>query len=338
MAKDDEFWKENKEAREKKREAQERANASLNFNKMDYILMAMRYGKNEEALQLIEGIEDKDINHRGKIRPITLLGGAVLGNCMDVAQVLLRRGADLNKECFDPDKDVYCEPRDQLYGNCTPFGMAFIDKNTKMIKLLVKHGANVNTLILGSTPLQRSLFGYFRLFHLDNDYFWSDNISDDYLQLDRDYLQLDDPKYYGRYASCLQQLPPGQNRLPLNNEGLKILNDCCSKNILKEMRFFIKNGADPNAKDKKGETVLQYLARSFSYGGPFDFELLDFLFEAGADPRIANNEGELPLEGFKLHDYVGERFPERVENYGKLMDMFQQKTDELNARELLSVE
>jgi hypothetical protein len=161
------------------------------------------------------------------------------------------------------------------------------------------------------------------------------DVSDE-LQLDRDYLQLDDPKYYERYDDWLRQLSLDQNRLLLNNEGLEIINDCHCKNILEEMQFFIENGADPNGKDDEGWTILHDLARNFSRGGPFSFEFINLLFKAGADPRIANDKGELPLEKFELPDYVVERFPERRENYGKLTDMFQKRTDELNA--ILSVE
>jgi ankyrin repeat protein len=325
MQKDVEAKKKRVEAREEKAEAREKANGT-NASKIDRALIAMRYGKSEEALQLLEGIEDEDINSRGKIRPITLLGGAVLWNCEDVAQVLIERGADLHLECFDPDPDMeFSEARDQRYGNCTPFGMAIIDKNKEMIKFLVKQGADVNALIRGVTPLQMILSDYSHFSRLGNDYFWRD-------KLDRDYLQLDKAKYHGIYDDCLRQLPPGQNCLLLDDEGLKIINDCCSKNILKEMQFLIKNGADVNAKDEDGDTVLHYLAICFTNGRPFDFKFIDVLFEAGADPRIANNQGELPSQKFKLLDYVAERFPERMKNYNELMDKFQQRIDELNAQ------
>ncbi|MDR2371717.1 MAG: ankyrin repeat domain-containing protein [Puniceicoccales bacterium] len=296
-------------------------------SKIDYIIEAMYKGNSEKALRLLEGIENKDINCKGKIRSITLLGAAVILNHMNVAEVLLERGADLHIECFDPDREA-CAPRDERYGNSTAFGMAIIDNNKEIIKFLVKHGANVNTLIRGYTPLQGVWGNYFQL---DEDgYFWPADSGP--LRLDRDYLQLDGPNYFGVYDDCLQLLSPGHNGFLLDNKGLNILNDCCCENILELMRLLIENGSRTNTRGKKGDTILHYIAGSFSRGGPFSFELLDLLFGAGADPRIANNKGELPLQELKLPDHVAERFPERRENYSKLVDMFRQRTDELNAQ------
>jgi ankyrin repeat protein len=114
--------------------------------KIECLFEAMRDGDSEKALQLLKSIEDKDINCRGQIRPITLLGAAVFWNHMNVAQVLLKRGADPNMKCFDPNKEYYFL-RDEYYGDCTPLGMLTHDDNDEMMKLLIKHGADVNALI-----------------------------------------------------------------------------------------------------------------------------------------------------------------------------------------------
>jgi hypothetical protein len=267
------------------------ANEDLIAVKIERILVAICSRRSEEALRLIEGLEDEDINHRTQIYNITLLGAAILWNLVDVVQVLLGRGADLHMECFDPDVE-YCYHRDQRYRDCTPFGAAIIDNNKKMIKLLVKHGADVNALIVGQIPLERILNNY-------------------YVQLKEDDRQ--------------------------DNEDLNALNDRHSENLTKDIRFFIENGANVNVKDDEGDTILHCVAGSFSHGGPFSFELVDLLFEAGADPRLANNEGKLPLQKFKLLDHVVERFPERKENYSKIVDMFQQRIDELNAQDRLDL-
>jgi hypothetical protein len=294
--------------------------------KIGCITRAMCDGDSEKALQLLEDIEDKDINRRGRGWQITLLGAASIWNHMNVAQVLLERGANLHMKCFDPDEE-YCGERDQFYGSCTPFGIAILEKNKKMIKFFIEHGANVNTLIWGRTPLQRILGNYFHLDdNYDDDYFVI-TYGDDWPQLDRDCFQVDDDKHEGVYRH------PGRNYLWLNNKGLKIINDYCSENILKEMQLFIKKGADVNARDREGDTILHYLAGSFSHGGPFSFKFADLLFEEDADPRRANNEGELPLQQFKLSSYVVKRFPERMKNYCKLRNMFHQRIDELNAKE-----
>jgi hypothetical protein len=120
--------------------------------------------------------------------------------------------------------------------------------------------------------------------------------------------------------------------------SLRAIYDRCNENILREMRFLIENGARANTRDKKGNTILHYVAGDFSRGGPFDSRFIDLLFKAGADPRIANNKGKLPLQKFKLLDHVVERFPERKEIFSKLVDRFQQRIDELNAQENKSPE
>jgi hypothetical protein len=266
--------------------------------KIDCLIDAMRKGDSEKALQLLEGIEDKDISRRGRERPITPLGAAIFYRCLDdvklkgdVARVLVDRGADPNMPCLDPTR--YYSPLDECYGDCTAFGMAVLNNDQEMIEFLVKHGADVNVLIQGYTSLQR-IFG-------NNSFL----------------LEKDDQR---------------------NSECLNAINDRCSKNILKRMRFLIKNGANVNARNKDGDTILHYVAGDFSYGGPFDVKFIKLLFKAGADPRIANNKGKLPLQKFKPRDYVIARFPERKENYDELVDMFQQRIDELNAQENKSPE
>jgi ankyrin repeat protein len=320
-------------------------NADPIADKIDCILEAIYQDKSEEALQLLGDIEDKDINFINSRSIATLLGGAVLWNRKDVAQVLIERGADLNMKCFSPDAG-YFALLDRYHKNCTPLGIAFIDGNKEMVEFLIKHGADVNTSIHRSTLLQRTVSQYFFLRREDKNCLWLDACGDvrnrephtGMVRLDRSYLQLDGVDYDEIDDDCTRLPPPDQNYFLLNNAGLKFLNTRCGKKILKEVQFLIENGANVNARDKRGETVLHHLAGSFSHGGPFDFELLDFLFDAGADPRIANNKGKLPLEKFKLPDYVVERFPERKGNYDELMDMFQQRTDELNAQEFLFVE
>jgi hypothetical protein len=257
-------------------------------------IKAICKGDSKEALQLIGGIEDKDIDCRGSGWEINLLGAAILWNLVDVVQVLLERGADPNMKCFDPDVE-YCQLRDGYYRDCTPLGMAIINKmiinnnnNDEVIKLLVEHGADVNALIVGQIPLERILNNY-------------------YVQLKKD----------GRKG----------------NEDLNALNDRHSENFLKDVRFFIENGANVNVKDDEGDTILHCVAGSFSRGGPFDVKFIELLFEAGADPRIANNEGKLPSQELKLLDHVIARFPERKEIFSKLVDRFQQRIDELNAQE-----
>ncbi|MDR0740534.1 MAG: hypothetical protein LBF34_02370 [Puniceicoccales bacterium] len=262
--------------------------------RIDRTIEAMSKGNSEKALQLIGGIEDKDIDRRVKIEKITSLGAAVFCNLRDVAEALLERGADPNMKCFDPDAE-YCVLRDQYYGDCTPLGMLTDDDNDEMMKLLIKHGADVNVLIRGHTLLQRVLsdYGY---------YFLNEDGS----------------------------LSPRGDFL--DDISLRALYDRCNENILREMQFLIENGANVNTKDEEGDTILHNLAGDFSHGSPFSFEIVDLLFRAGADPRIANNKGKLPLQKFKLLDHVVKRFPERTENYNKIGDMFQQRIDELNAQ------
>jgi ankyrin repeat protein len=261
---------------------------------VDRIFKAMYDGNSEKALQLLEGIEDKDIDRRGSGWEINLLGAAILWNLVDVVQVLLEREADLHIPCFDPDVE-YCDLRDGYYRDCTPLGMAIINK------MIINNNNNdevIKLLVEHGADVNALIVGQIPLERILGSY----------------------------YARLKEEGRQG-------NEDLNVLNERHSENFLKDVRFFIENGANVNVKDDKGNTILHCVAGSFSRGGPFDFKFIDLLFKAGADPRLANNEGELPLQQFKPLDYVIEKFPERKEIYDELVDTFQQRIDELNAQE-----
>jgi len=112
---------------------------------------------------------------------------------------------------------------------------------------------------------------------------------------------------------------------------------------LKLMEFLLSNGADPNLKDKEGQTALFFAADSpdrvnllLKTGADIDLQnndgqtvliraaqigeyyiVKDFL-EKGADPRIMDNAGKMALD-YALED-------ERRENIVKLLEKVSQTT------------
>ena len=62
------------------------------------------------------------------------------------------------------------------------------------------------------------------------------------------------------------------------------------------MKFYLEHGADPNAKDKSGGTVLGWTCHTLIDR----FEKMKFLLDYGADPNATNNSGQTVLLGLSI--------------------------------------
>jgi ankyrin repeat protein len=68
-----------------------------------------------------------------------------------------------------------------------------------------------------------------------------------------------------------------------------------------ETQLLLQHGADPNARDKKGDTPLHYAVRENA------FLIVSHLLQNGADPNLADHKGKVPLRTAELIDTELER-------------------------------
>ena len=82
----------------------------------------------------------------------------------------------------------------------------------------------------------------------------------------------------------------GKKQLNTSVDGSTLLCLACGLGMVDWVKALLKEGADPNAKDGKGNTPLHMLA-SYHY-----VSLAPLLLNAGANPDIQNEEGKVPLD------------------------------------------
>ena len=186
---------------------------------------------------------------------------------LDMAELLIESGADINYKLdyFDYYKDM------------TPLLYATQFRNPKAVKLLIDHGANVNTIhngkfISSATPL---------MFTIYTDRMHVETIVD-------------------------QLIDAGANVNVADNDGNTALHYSIDYNHnhhihLNVINALIKAGANLNAKNKDGETPLIKALRIAPYrsiyagDAPDMVKVVQILLDAGADVNITDPNGNTPL-------------------------------------------
>ncbi len=106
--------------------------------------------------------------------------------------------------------------------------------------------------------------------------------------------------HYGYYDLTKELLDQGADVNARDKYGQTVLMVACcfrfNRNIAL-IKLLLKRGADVNAQDKSGETVLMWVC------GQGDFDLVDLLLRKGANVHIKNKFGETALTYACGRDY-----------------------------------
>ena len=217
---------------------------------------------------------------------------ACFGNFSEIVSILLKNGADPYRnqtECLTPLM-IACSDGGDRSPNYP---------NTKIIKMLVKAGANLNI---------RSCYGHSALYWLINGYDrdFDDNIYDviEFLlknganvneideENDNNTLLMSYPNDY-RLISILIKYGPDLNLI--NEEGDSILHLTGDEEIVK---LLIENGANCNIKNNVGGTILH------DYASILDIEMCEYIISFSGNPFEKNNDNET------VFDVIGGEYDE----------------------------
>jgi len=257
--------------------------------------LAANFGHKEVVLLLIE--KGADVNVRQGPSPpgfyylSTPLHKAILSGHREIASILIQNGADINAEYNIRDYPDLDQPgnldreimfvrefnvnRDLGYISFTPLHLAVCLEDKEKVILLVENGAKVNSINnVGSTPLHYACC----LQNKEILYFLLDNEADIHIKND-----------YG----C----PP-----------LHFLLHGSQKEKKKLVDLFISKGADVNVRDKDGFNSLYYALS--------DEEIFAELIKKGADINAKNAQGKTLLELFEDINFPDEERIAFLRKYG----------------------
>ena len=153
-------------------------------------------------------------------------------------------------------------------GEATPLHRAVAGGHRNVVEFLIAHGANVDAVggMLGGTPLCEAVATDYSL------------VADDLLKRDRPDLGHDGKLYWELREKFTKQL------------------------MLDIAQILIEHGADVNARDESGGTVL-----FFVLGDNTPVEVVKFLLARGADPSLKDDYGTTVL-----HEATAERLADLV--------------------------
>jgi ankyrin repeat protein len=197
---------------------------------------------------------------------MSLLHVAIAANQIEMARLLLRRGADPNRRNADgrlPLHDCFELGRDEikeilLEGGATPdvCAAAAYGMSDRLREILRREPSLANDQSTGVSPLGWSVYGG----------------------------RLESARILLEHGAIIDRRPYGYKAwAPVAHIGSTEM-----------ARFLLECGADPNCQDEDGDAPLHKALKSRLVKDPTEF--VEVLLSFGADPNLRNKKGQTPLD------------------------------------------